>query len=528
MIICQQRNLFGPERGMDTEGSNTAIINALSQSAVSECPLETNQEEECSQPKQRDDTTNEKLTGMIHKDTEEPLGNVTTTIHEETTAHEHNSDPQLGVPQVHTSDVMEKQKEEEEALQKGRLLQIVLPVLVEGDGLCLTTEEKRLCVKVNSQSNLYDDKDSDQVKPHDNSVFDVKEPAKEAAVSLPAKKKRRMGMRGLTEKKRSQFVPVQKCENGQNQNICEMMEEKQSIDISAEPLPMETSVDSPSTHQTVPVDDNLKRGKELQPVNSQEKDSTTTEVHAPVKSSSETNTVCEKEGNQCEAEEQILTQHPESDPPAEEPEEKHSGNHKLQEPNRSETESREPECEIQAEKDGSSPAQCSLEDSVYTSHSEKIGKQEAIIAAVTGEEVSAPTADTQATEVNFVQTEVNEAAVMPSVSQREEKGKNEDKPAAGSSPGNAVHKQTKITTEPNGSVCSEYVSDSQLNTIDLIEDKELEKSQRSDASVHHEDSTNLICGLIKELSSLNRRVMATHRELENLRRSSKSSRSSRR
>ncbi|KAK7930220.1 hypothetical protein WMY93_006615 [Mugilogobius chulae] len=68
----------------------------------------------------------------------------------------------------------------------------------------------------------------------------------------------------------------------------------------------------------------------------------------------------------------------------------------------------------------------------------------------------------------------------------------------------------------------EYVTDSQLNTIDMIDQVMDDGSKAS--SECYEDATELVGGLIRELSSLNRTVMATHRELENLRRRGKNSR----
>ncbi|KAJ0033258.1 hypothetical protein NQD34_000365 [Periophthalmus magnuspinnatus] len=67
----------------------------------------------------------------------------------------------------------------------------------------------------------------------------------------------------------------------------------------------------------------------------------------------------------------------------------------------------------------------------------------------------------------------------------------------------------------------EYVSDSQLNTIDMT-DQVMGVITRVSPECY-EDVTDLVGGLIRELSSLNRMVMATHRELENLRRRAKSS-----
>ncbi|XP_078791573.1 uncharacterized protein LOC101155010 isoform X2 [Oryzias latipes] len=73
--------------------------------------------------------------------------------------------------------------------------------------------------------------------------------------------------------------------------------------------------------------------------------------------------------------------------------------------------------------------------------------------------------------------------------------------------------------------CSDDVSDSQLNTIVFTE--ELMEDVDAGPSGCLEDATELLCGIISELSSANRRVMAAHRELQNLRRfKSKASRNS--
>ncbi|XP_022611413.1 uncharacterized protein LOC111229378 isoform X3 [Seriola dumerili] len=92
---------------------------------------------------------------------------------------------------------------------------------------------------------------------------------------------------------------------------------------------------------------------------------------------------------------------------------------------------------------------------------------------------------------------------------------------------NTERTKTRDTTDPYGSGSLDYVSDSQLNTIVLIEEVVMEEADPGSSDCH-EDATDLICGLIRELSSLNRKVMATHRELENLRRGSKTPRSSNR
>ncbi|KAL7852295.1 hypothetical protein SRHO_G00180800 [Serrasalmus rhombeus] len=60
------------------------------------------------------------------------------------------------------------------------------------------------------------------------------------------------------------------------------------------------------------------------------------------------------------------------------------------------------------------------------------------------------------------------------------------------------------------------VTDSQLNSLALS--LEVDDPPIPEAFLHQEDATELVCGLVKELSSLNRIVMAAYRETELLRR----------
>ncbi|XP_076845424.1 uncharacterized protein LOC143490817 isoform X2 [Brachyhypopomus gauderio] len=64
------------------------------------------------------------------------------------------------------------------------------------------------------------------------------------------------------------------------------------------------------------------------------------------------------------------------------------------------------------------------------------------------------------------------------------------------------------------SICS--VTDSQLNVF--ASNMELEDQPIPEGTGYQEDATELVCGLIRELSSLNRTVMAAHREMEQLHR----------
>ncbi|XP_019744703.1 uncharacterized protein LOC109527306 isoform X3 [Hippocampus comes] len=88
---------------------------------------------------------------------------------------------------------------------------------------------------------------------------------------------------------------------------------------------------------------------------------------------------------------------------------------------------------------------------------------------------------------------------------------------------NTEHPSTMSPDDFLGSGCFDFVSDSQLYNIQLIEEQEI-KEKVVEPSGREEDASVLICGLIKELSFLNRTVMAARREIEHLRRGSKKSR----
>lgn len=86
----------------------------------------------------------------------------------------------------------------------------------EGDGSCAAPLEKKLGAMKNSQCYLERNHESSQEEPSHMCMDDFKEITKEPALGLPVRKKRRMGMCGLTEKERSHFLQTQKRENGHN------------------------------------------------------------------------------------------------------------------------------------------------------------------------------------------------------------------------------------------------------------------------------------------------------------------------
>ncbi|XP_077575319.1 uncharacterized protein LOC144198271 isoform X2 [Stigmatopora nigra] len=105
-----------------------------------------------------------------------------------------------------------------------------------------------------------------------------------------------------------------------------------------------------------------------------------------------------------------------------------------------------------------------------------------------------------------------EAAVAPS-------GGSERKPALDGD----FHPCAVKTDHSQSMDSTDFVSDSKLNKLPIREDQAIKKKTANPLS-HDEDGSVLVCGLIKELSYLNRTVMAAHREIENMRRASKNSR----
>ncbi|KAM6942345.1 uncharacterized protein PEZ65_004210 [Lycodopsis pacificus] len=268
------------------------------------------------------------------------------------------------------------------------------------------------------------------------------------------------------------------------------------------------------------------------------------EVHIAATTSDGTSVVCDpgsSKGTSCEVEADIgpgpeQSGDTKSDLPAEE---ELLGNPVQQEHEGGTAESvaEKPQEQIKDGEDGSAAVEQSpaITFSSNTTQSEETEKRDAIEAAplqvsgVTrtreeelaggaedddGAEAGASSTHTQSGGVSAVQ--LCEAAVTPGGPEKKDSWDSDGEPGAGPSTVNAEPPQSKNTTDPFGPGYLDDVSDSQLNTIILTELEVMEED--------HEDATDLICGLIRELSSLNRTVMATHRELENLRRSSKSSR----
>ncbi|XP_008278515.1 nucleolin 2-like [Stegastes partitus] len=548
----------------DTEGNNTAVVSSPPQSPPHECAMITNQQDQGA--KQSDLTKPDD--SIVKKHTEAPneaaniyLTNMAVTGQEE--EKEPKNDSHLEGFRVDTEpDINHSGKnKEEEASEEGNRStyqactdQLLLSITEEDDGSSAAALEKELGAK--ASSNLERNQETDHSKPSTVCTNDVKELTKESAAGLPAKKKRRMGMCGLTERERSQFLLTQKRESGPNG-----MEraEKQICNNTSHPLALAENKSSPTLPPS-PVSiaaecitEQSETELQLQSSHCGGDDSAETKVLIAATVSDGTGSVCDpgcSEVRSCEAEGGTVpgpeqTGNPESDPLPEKEDGECLENKELKELKGSTAEvvAEIPQKQRKEEEEEGS-AEVNYSSAITFSTKEESENRDAIEAtllqvnsvtmirdekkeATTGEAVGgdgAEEAETQSGGLNCGSVELREAAVTHSVSERNDNCDPDDKPAAGSPAVSTENTQNRDTADPFGSGCLDYVSDSQLNTIILIDEKMMEKEE-SDSSECLEDASDLICGLIRELSALNRRVMATHRELENLRRGSKGSRS---
>ncbi|KAK2815807.1 hypothetical protein Q5P01_026274 [Channa striata] len=364
--------------------------------------------------------------------------------------------------------------------------------------------EEHLGAKENSQCNLERNPKTSQEEPTITFMKDGKENIKDSTAGPPARKKRRMGMCGLREKEQSLFLQTQKHENGKNE--AEMV--KREICIDAADLLVQKDILSPPplpcSPQSIPVNSVTEQSDadmKLQSNHCEANNRTGTEVSITVQNGTTAlyYPVCSA-GKSCEAQRgTVIMPEPsgelKSDQPSEGLMEGHLGN-------------LEPE-ECQGSTEGMT----------------RVERKENIIGdAGTTAETDVYSSDTRPAGFSCDSVERCEAAVTASDQERENSCELDVEPAAGASAMNTEHTLTRDTTDPFGSGNLDYISDSQLNV--LIEEEVMKREEDCGSSHCHEDATDLVCGLIKELSSLNQKVMATHKELENLRRSSKTSRSS--
>ncbi|XP_072240427.1 uncharacterized protein [Leuresthes tenuis] len=508
---------------MDTEGEYTGVVASLQQSALQKCAAIQNQPEEQSCFTKQDGSPKEKHAEISNVN----FPNVAVTGKEETAVINPNNDSELESSGVHPDDTSGSRKNERDAASEEcsglpnqtsiDQLHVLLPVSEEGDESCAAALEK--LVDEEESSNLETNQDTGEDTP--SSVCMVN--AKESGVGLPASKKRRMGMCGRTEKERNLFL---RCY-----------------------VPLHIAADC--------ITEQSNAALKLQSSHCGEDDRAESEVHFAVTTSDGTSSVCDpgcSEGKGSEAEVGTvpgpeLNGNPKSRQLTEEEEGENLGNQELRELKETTAEkmAEMPEEQVKRGEFGPAEVHLSSASTSHTNQNEEGDNQDAIKAAVPqmnsvakteeewkgemgsdttcGEEEASST-DTKSEGLNCGSVELCEAAVTPSVPERNDNCDPEDYRPAGPSAGNGEHAQIRKPDDTYGSGCLDYVSDSQLNTIVFNEEEVTETEEQPDPSECLEDATDLICGLIRELSTLNRKVMAAHRELENLRRSSKTSRSS--
>ncbi|KAM7418750.1 hypothetical protein PAMA_016057 [Pampus argenteus] len=480
---------------------------------------------------------------------------------EETVASPKN-DSQLESFRLHTEKNTSKNGKDEEEIMPEECnkspsqmctdqLQVSLPTSEESDESCVTALEEQLGARETSHSDLERNRETSQDESsQDVCMVDVKEITKVAVARLPVKKKRRMGMCGLTEKERSHFLQTQKRENVQNgleRVERQMCNNKDDLSTQEEIISSLSLPSSPPPILAASVAEPREAEIRLQSSHCERADRAKTEVST----SDGTSTVCDpgcSEGKSCDAERgPEQTSDSQSDPPVEE-ELAHLGNPEQQELEGSTAEimaeihqkqmedglAEVETCynypsqneETEKQKDGSEAAPLQVRGVTIT-RDEK--KEEMTGDAEDSNRARAGTSstDTQREGFNCGSEELCQAAVTPGGSERSRYCGPDDEPATSSSTMKKEDTQTRDATDPFGSGCLDYVSDSQLNAIVWTEEvMDKDKDRDLGSSDCNEDATDLICGLIRELSSLNRTVMATHREIEHLRRGSKSSRSS--
>ncbi|XP_053274380.1 uncharacterized protein LOC128436618 isoform X2 [Pleuronectes platessa] len=433
--------------------------------------------------------------------------------------------------------------------------QVFSPTSEEGDGSGAATLEKQLDSKETSQSDLEKNHETSQEDTCTLSMADVKEITKEAAVGLRTKKKRRMGMCGLTEKERSHFLLAQKRETEQS-GVEEV--ERQICSNAADPVAQERIISSlfvQSSLLSIPVDGIAEQNpaETLKSSRCGVNNRAETEVHVVVTTSDGSSPVCDPgswEVKNCEAERGTepgpeQTGEPESCPITQDNMLEHLVNQEKQELENGKTvvttetpEKQTTDGEDKSTEAGGCAAMGSYINPAENEESEKkeataglrvqretetSDEEEMMVDGSDGSEVEGISSTiTGPGGFNCGSVELSEAAVTPPGRKDSHDLKYELAPPTVTT----GHTWTRDPTEVFASGGLDYVSDSQLNTIDLIDEEVKEREKTFGFSDNPGDATDLICGLIRELSSLNQKVMATHRELENLQRGSKASKSS--
>ncbi|XP_054599971.2 uncharacterized protein [Nothobranchius furzeri] len=332
---------------------------------------------------------------------------------------------------------------------------------------------------------------------------------KESATGLPAKKKRRMGMCGLTEKERSQFLQAQSGQNGTESTRRQICPQTTKLQAFEEEVWLPSSCGNISA---VGVMDQ----SESTP---QHPSSHGGEAHGP--GSEVLVAVTISDGTGCNG----------GSPPGPEHELTHNpqSRHAEEEEQKLLQECKEPTAEMfekQTSMEQNQLAEVQSSSAVTSDTSQKEDKDKEAVGdalphmnterGTRGNEKGETSSDGAEDEASSADTQpeglvkICEASSVPEL-----KAKCDPQGDSAARPPEQTH--TKESDD------LDYVSDSQLNTIVLVDEKMMEKEPEKedpDPSGCLKDASELICGLIRELSSLNQKVMGAHREVEKLRRKS--------
>ncbi|XP_051939285.1 uncharacterized protein LOC127612598 isoform X2 [Hippocampus zosterae] len=343
----------------------------------------------------------------------------------------------------------------------------------KADQSCSTALEDQQRTKNNLQSDLVRNQKVSPPAPSSECMGNSKDDKVEAVTEEPAKKRKRMGMCGLTEKERSHFLQISRNVNGQNSRL------KVERQIAFNNADTESSLLQSSLLPTsVAVITDPREEEVLHSSQDSAADRPKTAIDIP------------EEGS-------VLA----PDPPVKEKE------YCLENPNPQEV-----DC------GSSSVTSCDVEvQYVAITTDEKM--QDVCGDAVDCDEDKADALSVR-TQEGDCSAKLCEAA--PSgVQETNDMPGHDNQHCSGAV--KTEHPSTMSPTDFLGSGCFDFISDSQLYNIQLIEEQEI-KERVAEPCGREEDASVLICGLIKELSFLNRTVMAAHREIENLRRGSKKTR----
>ncbi|XP_041837871.1 uncharacterized protein LOC121637708 isoform X2 [Melanotaenia boesemani] len=472
----------------ENEEDVTGIVASLLESLLQECAAVTNQQNQAAEQ-----ICFKKV--EKHAETSKVKTNMAATRQEVETFTSSNNHSRLESCGLHTSnDTQKSRKNKEETTSEtsnispnqtpADQLQVILPISEDAAESCAAALENQVDGEENSSLERNQDISKDQSSTI--SLNDVKEPA----VALPAKKKRRMGMCGLTEKKWSQFLQAQKHENGLNrgEKVENLIHNETADFMILEEDSSSTLPPSPLCIKAGCITDQSEAELKLQSGPCGENDRVETEIHFTVTTSdgtgtSEVDTVSVTEP----------TANPESCQLVEKDEEEGLVENldmpELKEPT---AENLAEMCKTQIKKMEEGPTEAHLSSAItcHRSQKEEPNNQNAVKAALPQmigttvtddrkEEVTGAAncnaADTKSRGPNCDSVELCEAAVTPGVPEKENNC-DLDEPAVGTTTVNAEHTQTRNPDDTFGSGCIDYVSDSQLNTIILKTQKSLRQA----------------------------------------------------